>query len=450
MRDRLSPSRRRFLATTGAAAVTAATWSRAAGANERRIVLGIIGPGGQGTNLLRSFLQLDNVDVAWVCDIDEHRLSDAHHLVKGAKGPAPKQTKDLRQVLDDKAVDAVVVATPDHWHAPATVLACEAGKHVYVEKPASHNVREGRRMVEAARRHKRVVQVGTQSRSAPHVIEAVQMLREGAIGEVLVAKAWNSQRRADIGRRQPTQAPAHVDYDTWVGPAPMVPFQPNRFHGNWRWWYAFGTGDIGNDGVHDIDVARWGLGVETHPVMISAMGGKLLFDNDQEFPDTQYVAYQYEVASADGKKRTKQLVYEQRLWSPHVQEGFENGNAFYGTKGQLVLSKKRGWRLYEAGDEDASAKPKRSKESSESKLEITPHTRNFVECVRDGSESKRPSADIEVGHLSSSLSHLGNIATRVMKTIRFDPKNETVVGDEETNKLVTREYREHWARPKGA
>ncbi|HZN65109.1 MAG TPA: Gfo/Idh/MocA family oxidoreductase [Tepidisphaeraceae bacterium] len=452
-------SRRRFLKQTtavaagaaGAALWTKPAWVGAAGANEQRINLGFIGPGGQGMNLLQSFVQLPGVEVTWLCDIDDYRMADAYNHVKGVKGTsftAPKQTKDLRKLLDDKSIDAVVVATPDHWHAPATIMACEAGKHVYVEKPASHNIREGRLMIEAARRNKRVVQVGTQSRSVPYLLEAMQMLRDGAIGEVLISKAWNSQRRGDIGRRQPTEPPPNVGkdgYDTWVGPAPFVPFQGNRFHGVWRWWYAFGTGDIGNDGVHDIDIARWGLGVDTHPDAVSAMGGKLFFDNDQEFPDTQYVVYQYN--SGGGAKKQKQLIYEQRLWSPYVQEGYENGNAFYGTKGQLVVGKKHGWRLYEGDDRQ----PKKSNDSADSRLESTPHHRDFLQCVRSGDgEGKRPAADIEIGHLSSSLSHLGNIAARIGHTIKFDPKAEKVVGDEEANRLVSREYRQgHWSVPKG-
>src|SRR5688500_10956058 len=263
-------TRRQLLKHTGtvaagaAAVTTAAAWSRparapaAAGANERRVVFGIIGPGGQGTNLLHSFAALPGVEFAWVCDVDEYRMADAFNHLKEAhpNAPAPKQTKDLRKVLDDKSVDAVIIATPDHWHAPATILACDAGKHVYVEKPASHNVREGRLMVEAARRNKRIVQLGTQSRSVPHVIEAMQMIKQGAIGEVLVSKAWNSQLRGNIGRAKPSAPPAQLDFDLWLGPAPAVPYQGNKLHGIWRWWHDYGTGDIGNDGVHDIDVDR--------------------------------------------------------------------------------------------------------------------------------------------------------------------------------------------------
>ena len=436
------------LAMAGAAAATSATWTRAAraaGANDK-VVMGIIGPGGQGSNLLRSFAALPGVEIAWVCDVDERRAGSAQDDVKKAAGNEPRRTKDLRQVLDDKAVDAVVVATPDHWHAPATILACDAGKHVYVEKPASHNVREGRLMVEAARRNRKVVQVGTQSRSLPHVIEAMRMIREGVIGEVLASKAWNSQKRGDIGRRRPEPPPAHLDYDAWVGPAPMVPYQSNLLHGSWRWFHAFGCGDIGNDGVHDIDLARWGLGVDTHPTTVAAIGGKYFFKDDQQFPDTQYVVYEYQSGEGDSAKR-RQLVYEQRIWSPYVQEGHENGNAFYGTKGAIILSKKTGWKLYDAGDNEQSAKPKKTREAE---FDPTPHHRDFIECIRSDTESKRAAADIEIGHLSSSLAHLGNIATRVGRTIKFDPKAEKVVGDEQANRLVGREYRAgHWAVPKG-
>ena len=410
-----------------------------------KVVIGLIGPGGQGTSLLRAFGRQDDIELAYVCDVDGHRLSDAVNAAKDATGKEPKAVRDLREVLDDKAVDAVVIATPDHWHAPATILACEAGKHVYVEKPASHNVREGRLMIEAARRNRRVVQVGTQSRSAEHAIEAMKRLKDGIIGDVLVAKAWNSQRRADIGRRQPTEPPTWLNYDLWLGPAPAVPYQPNRLHGVWRWWYDFGTGDIGNDGIHDLDLARWGLGVETYPNAVAAMGGKYFFKDDQQFPDTYYVSYRYDLG--DGSH--KQLIYEQRTWSPYVQEGHENGNAFYGTKGMMVLGKHSGWQVFGPRNEPG--------EKMEGGIDLAAHCRDFLDHIKgtgagdaDGSTPPRPRADIETGHLSSCLSHLGNIATRVGRVIQFDPKTEQVTGDDEANRLTRREYREgHWAVPKG-
>jgi predicted dehydrogenase len=289
-------TRREFIQRTTVAASTAAlaypNILRAAGANDR-VIVGMIGPGGHGSNLLKSFAAQPDVAIAWVCDADAQRMSAAAKAVESATGKAPKAGRDMRRVFDDKAVDAVIIATPDHWHAPATLLACEAGKHVYVEKPCAHNIREGRLMVQAARRFQRIVQVGTQSRSAPHLQRAMQLLREGAIGDVLVAKAWNSQLRNNIGKAKPADPPANLDFDLWLGPAPVVPYQSNLLPSIWRWWYAFGTGDIGNDGVHDIDIARWGLGVDTHPTRVAALGGKYFFDDDQQFPDTQYISFEY-------------------------------------------------------------------------------------------------------------------------------------------------------------
>jgi predicted dehydrogenase len=435
----INTPRREFLkqAAAGAASAAAAAFPnrvRATGANEK-MVLGMIGPGGHGLNLLRSFVAQPDVAMAWVCDPDANRRAAAVQAVVSATGRTPKSDADLRRVLEDRSVDAVVIATPDHWHGPATILACEAGKHVYVEKPCSHNIREGRLMIEAARRFRRVVQVGTQSRSAEIVRHAMQLLRDGAIGEVLVAKAWNSQLRRNIGKLPPSQPPPELDFDLWLGPAPAAPYQANLLPSIWRWRHAFGTGDIGNDGVHDIDIARWGLGAESHPTRVAALGGKYFFDDDQEFPDTQYVVFEY--GGGDGRRR--QLVYEQRIWSPYVQEGHENGNAFYGTQGMLVLGKGAGWQLFGPRNQ--------LKDKAEGKLDGVAHHRNFLDCIKSGG---RPNADIETGHLSATLSHLGNIATRVGRVLHFDPQTEGIVGDDEANRLVRRVYREgHWAVPKG-
>ena len=256
-------TRRQFMrriTASSVAAVTAASArsrARAAGANER-VRTAIIGLGGQGTNLLSAFLDLDGVEVAYICDTDKSRLAAAHERADNR----PQAVTDLRRILDDDSLDAVVIATPDHWHAPVGILACNAGKHVYVEKPCSHNLRESRMLLDAARNNDRVVQHGTNMRTTSLIAGAVQMLREGRIGDVLMAKAWNVQRRGNIGHSQPSSVPDGVDYDMWVGPAEMVPFQENRFHYNWHWWHKFGTGDVGNDGAHEIDYARWGLGVE--------------------------------------------------------------------------------------------------------------------------------------------------------------------------------------------
>jgi predicted dehydrogenase len=431
-------NRRRFLgeASLGVAALSAASYARAAGALAR-VRLAMIGCGGMMRHHIAGFAQRKDAEVIAVCEVDSNRLAQAAKTVQKASGRAPAAEKDLRKVLAGPA-DAVVIATPDHWHAPATILAVEAGKHVYVEKPCSHNIREGRLMTEAARKAKKVVQTGTQCRSTRHVLEAVQALREGIIGDVLVAKAWNSQLRRNIGKTRPSRPPANLDFDLWLGPAPEVPYRANMLPGIWRWWYDFGAGDMGNDGVHDIDVARWGLGVTMHPSAVAAAGGKYFFDDDQQFPDTQYVVFDYKGDGKVGHK--KQLVYEQRIWSPYFQEGYENGNAFYGTKGMMILGKKGGWKVI-------GARNKPGKTASGGP-DLKAHHDNFLDCVRSG---KAPNADVEVGALSAALCHLGNIACRVGRQLKFDPAREHIEGDEEANALVRRKYREgHWAVPKGA
>lgn len=429
-------TRRTFLkqgsaGAAGAAVAWAGLSSSAAGANER-ITLGLIGCGGRGRRVACTAAGEKDATVAYVCDPDSRRAARAAKDCAGARA-----VDDLRKVLDAKDVDAVIIATPDHWHAPAAILACRAGKHVYVEKPCSHNIREGRLMLDAARKHKRVMQVGTQSRSNPPVREAIAALGEGVIGEVLVAKAWNSQRRANIGHAKPSKPPSAVDYDLWVGPAPFVEYQSNRFHYTWHWWFNFGTGDIGNDGVHELDVARWGLGVTGHPVRASGCGAKLFFDDDQQFPDTYSLAYEYPPPDTGG--RARMLIYEQRIWSPYRQEGYENGNAFYGTKGMMLLAKGDGVRIF--GPRNKPIGDKRFK------LPTAPHVRDFLDAIKAG---RKPHADIEVGHGAATLTHLGNIVARVGRSVRFDPKAENVVDDAEAARLVRRRYREgHWAVPKG-
>ena len=435
-------TRRRFLgqaavAATATAAAQAASQASAQQAAEP-MVIALIGCGGMGGGHLRLLAARKDVRIAYLCEPDGARLASAAKLVEAAGQKAPKAVKDLRQVLDDRSVQAVWIATPDHWHAPAAILAADAKKHVYVEKPCSHNLREGRLMVEAARRNKIVMQVGTQSRSTPHVIQAMKRLQEGAIGKILAAKAWNSQLRGNIGHVKPSEPPKTLDYDLWLGPAPHVPYQRNLLHAIWRWWYAFGVGDIGNDGVHDIDLARWGLGVTGHPSTVAALGGKFFFDDDQQWPDTQYVVYEYPGDGKLGQKR--QLVFEQRTWSPYVQEGLENGDAFYGTDGMMILGKQGGFQIY-------GRRNKLLERVDARNLDLAAHHDNFLNCVRKGGV---PNADIEINHLTTSLCHLANIATRVGRVIHFDPRAEKIVGDEAAAAMLRRDYREgHWAVPRG-
>ena len=432
--------RRSFLKQTG---VAAAAWAMHAGvaqaADPRQVVVGVIGPGGMGMNHVRNLVKRKDVRIAYVCDVDQNRLAAAAKEVETATGIAPQAVTDLRKVLDDKQVEAVFIATPDHWHAPAAILALDAGKHVYVEKPCCHNIREGSLMAKAVARTGKCLQVGTQSRSTPVIQEAMGRLQRGEIGEVLVAKAWNSQLRRSIGKTQPSPPPAYLDYDLWLGAAPAVPYRSNMLPGVWRWWYDFGCGDIGNDGVHDIDVACWGLGVTTHPSKATCIGGKYFFDDDQQFPDTQYAAFEYPTASKSG--RPKQLIFEQRIWSPYVQEGYENGAAFYGTDGVLILGHTVGWKLYGPKNKLIAEKT--------GQVDLPAHHTNFLDCVR-GTQS-RLNADITAGHLSATLVHLANIAARTGRVLNFDPVAEQITGDAEAAKLVGRNYRNgHWAVPKAS
>ena len=432
-------SRRTFLklASTGAIAATALKTTRAIGNSPNdKLTVGLIGCGGRGTHDAGLFKNVPNVEIAYVCDCDESRRQS---VAKTLGVDSSHVLDDMRRMLDDKSLDAVLVTTPDHWHSLASILACDAGKHVYVEKPISHNIREGRLLVDAAVRNKVQVQHGTQSRSTQMMIDAVKLLREGVIGNVLVAKTWNVQRRSSIGRGKDTDPPAGFNYDDWVGPATMIPYRTNRVHNRWTWWYHFGTGDMGNDGVHDVDYTRWGLGVDTHPSKVSALGGKFFFDDDQEFPDTQQVTFEY---PGDGKVGSRRLlIYEQRLWSSNYPHNVDSGAEFYGTDGQMLLSRRGKVQVL-----DAQSKPKDIKIQAQAQDDAA-HVRNFVSAVREGASLN---ADALTGHLSSSLAHLGNIATRLGRTLAFDPEKEQVIGDEEANRLVRREYRDHWGRPKGA
>ncbi len=426
--------RRQFLqsSTTGAAALMASQTVSAA-ANDK-VVLGVIGTGGQGKNHVNSYKDLPNVEVAYVCDVDESRLAEANKIV-----PQAKAVSDLRRILDDKAVDAVSIATPDHWHTPAALLALAAGKHVYVEKPCSHNVREGRWLVEAAEKSGKIVQHGTQSRSSPFIQTAMQLLRDGVIGKVLVARAWDVQYRAAIGKSEPSTPPAGFDYDTWLGPAPTMPFQSNRHHYNWHWWYPFGTGDAGNDGVHEIDIARWGLGVETHPSRVAAVGGKYVHDDDQQFPDTMTAVFEYPGDGHVGQQR--QLTFEMRLWSKYYPHNIDNGNEFLGTEGRMLLTKRGKLEVFKGRGEKVDVKLPDDKS-----VHIRQHQQNFVEAIRTG---KPGNANALTGHLSSSLPHLANVACRVGRSFRFDPVGEQIIGDDDANQLLHRTYRtSHWGTPK--
>jgi predicted dehydrogenase len=435
------PNRRRFMQRASAsAAAGAAAWAglrlapaRAAGANGR-VRIAVLGGGNQGSRHAESLGSLADAEIAYICDVDAQRLGEQQK-----RAPDAQAVTDLRRALDDASVDAVSIALPDHWHVSAALLALEAGKHVYVEKPCSHNFREGQLLVAAAKRTGLVVAHGTQSRSSPGMREAMAMLREGVIGEVLIAKCWNWQRRDDIGHMAPSDPPPGVDYDLWVGPAEWMPFQENRFHYTWHWWHNFGTGDVGNDGCHELDYALWGLGVETHPTTIAAIGGKYFFDDDQQWPDTAQVTLEWPGDGAPGDKRM--LIYEQRLWSTSYPNGVDSGAEFYGTKGRMFVSK-RG--KFEVRGERNVPIDRTLAESIEARVED--NHQNWIDAIRDGGA---PYANVEIAHRTAAAAHLGNIAIRVGRTLQFDPAAETIVGDEAAAALLGRKYRANgpWATP---
>jgi len=421
-------TRRTFLKEAAATAViaTSTTTLRAAGANDR-INTALIGCGGRGGSLL------GHADFQYVCDPDAKRLAAA---AKEVGANSQQAVSDMRRIFDNPDVDAVFIATPDHWHAPAAIMACQAAKHVYVEKPCSHNFRESRMLLDAARKHQVVVQHGTQQRSTPFTSDAMQMLREGIIGDVLIAKAWNIQRRVNIGHHQPSQPPAGLDHDLWVGPAEFMPFQENRFHYSWHWWHNFGTGGIGNDGAHEMDYARWGLGVDTLPSKVSAMGGKYYFDDDQQFPDTATCLFEY--PGDDKVAHKRQLIFELRLWSKSYPFNVDSGAEFFGTEGKMFLSKRGKLLVTDNSNKRVATPEPGSRESG--------HADDFFDAIRN---SRRPNADILEAHRSVAPIHLGNVSVRLGRTLEFDPVKEQVVGDDEANQMLGRTYRQegHWAIP---
>ncbi|MEZ5398403.1 MAG: Gfo/Idh/MocA family oxidoreductase [Bryobacteraceae bacterium] len=403
---------------------------RRAVAASDRVNVGIVGAGGRGRALLQSYGAINGAAVKTLCDADKASLEKAQAVALKMGIAKPGETHDMRRVFDDKEIDAVVIATPDHWHAPAAILAVNAGKDVYVEKPASHNIREGRLMIDAARANGRLMAVGTQSRSRASTVRAVETVKSGRIGRVLMAKAWNIQLRDDIGHKEDGPVPPGVDYETWLGPAPWIPFNENRFHYKWHWHWHFGTGDAGNDGAHQIDIARWALGV-SYPKRASGSGRKVFFQDDQQTPDTMLANFDYE----DGKS----MIWEQRIWNPYGMNEIDNGVAVYGTGGMIHIGRyNRRWG-FKVFDKDGKMVEHDNAGDGDSV-----HQRNFIDCVRS---RKLPPADIMEGHLSAIHCHLANIVARTGRNVTFEQETESIPTDPGANAYVSRVYRTHWGTP---
>jgi len=441
-----SMNRRRFLKTSLGAAVAAGTAGSIAGrsvlgANEK-VVVGVMGIKGRGGELAGWFAARDDVDVAYLADIDTRLFRGRAKKIEDISGKEPKLVQDFHRMLDDKDVDAIVIATPDHWHALGTILACQAGKDVYVEKPTCHSIWEGRKMIEAARKYKRIVQVGTQNRSAEYCRKALEYIRSNDFGSVHFVRVLNSKPRNTIGNKPDTEVPQGVDYDMWLGPAKKRPFNMNHFHYSWHWFWEYSGGDIVNDGVHQIDIARWLIG-RKYPKSVSSAGGMHFFEDDQETPDTHLVNWEFDRLT---------MVFEQTLWTPYMKKTpFEMRNTdnlpnwpfsgtrleVYGSKQQMYLGRHGGgWQAFDGDGKSIAIQPGRFTNEE--------HIQNFIDCVRT---RKRPNADIEEGHLSTLLCHYGNIAYRVGRKLHVDATTEGFVDDPEADSLVKRTYREPYVVP---
>jgi predicted dehydrogenase len=451
-------TRRDFLKTTGKTTVGLAVLrgitflahpERVFGANNR-VRVAVCGLHGRGKDHLSAFSHLSNVEVAALCDVDENVLRKRLAEVGGR----PQSHVDVRKLLEDKSIDAISIATPNHWHSLMAIWACQAGKDVYVEKPCSHNFWEGRQLVLAAQKYNRIVQHGTQIRSSPALQEAVQGLHDGGmIGEVYLARGLCFKRRDTIGHAPAEPVPGGVHYDLWTGPAPLKPFTRNRFHYNWHWIWDTGNGDLGNQGVHQVDVARWGLDLK-FPNRISAVGGHFMFDDDQQTPNTLNCAFEFDLPN--GKRKV--MEFEVRHWiTNHEADVGEDGlvaglkrflgprntigNIFYGSKGYLAT-----------GDEDASSYKTwlgRDQKSGPHGHGGGDHFANFIDCVRSRKKEDL-NAPIEEGHISCALVHLANASYRLGRALRFDPETEQVLGDDEANDLLRdrdRGYRPPFAVP---
>ena len=431
--------RRRFVKTASSAAlglIAARAPLFAKGSPSEKVVVCVMGLNGRGTVLAKTFAKTPNAEVAAVCDVDTAVLAKAAATVSEAQGKQVKTITDFRNALDDKSIDALVIAAPDHWHAPAAILAMSAGKHVYVEKPCGHNAREGELLVDAQRKHGRVVQMGTQQRSAPRSIEVVNAIRDGLIGKPYLARAWYANTRATIGRGKSAPVPANLNYDLWQGPAPHTPYHDNVVHYNWHWFRRWGTGEIANNGTHEIDVCRWALGVD-RCTRVTSTGGRYHFDDDWEFPDTQEAAFEFPGG--------KTIIWEGRSCNGLNTYGRSRGTAILGTTGSVVMDRD-GYVVYDLKNtvvkQNLAAQAADGLNISADDDMTNLHIANFVDTVRTGAPLHQP---VEEGAKSVLLCHLGNIAQWTGRALRVDPATGHIQGDDAAMAFWQREYAPGWA-----
>ncbi|HEX8038125.1 MAG TPA: Gfo/Idh/MocA family oxidoreductase [Chryseosolibacter sp.] len=443
----MNKNRRDFIknAAVGAAAVSfggilpgfsATSYGRIQGANDR-INVAAMGVNSRGFAVSTNFARLPGCEVMYVCDVDSRAADTCIAEVEKIQKKRPKAAPDFRHALEDKDLDVLIVTCPDHWHAPAAILACKAGKHVYLEKPCSHNPNEGEMVVAAAKKYKRVVQMGNQRRSWPNVHAAIQELHGGIIGRPYFAKTWYTNNRESIGIGKETAVPSWLNYDLWQGPAPRKPFKDNVIHYNWHWFWNWGTGEALNNGTHMVDLARWGLQVD-FPARVTSGGGRYRYNDDWETPDTQVITIEFNNKSS--------ITWEGRSCNGQPIEGSSVGVIFYGEKGSLYIDAGNSYRVYDLKgkvirnvENDIKVDPRNAMNPSQ-QLDAF-HILNFFDGIRKGAAL---ASDVEGGHKSTLLVQLGNIAQRSGHTLNVDPANGHILNDHEASRFWSREYEPGW------
>ncbi|MBM1104768.1 Gfo/Idh/MocA family oxidoreductase [Aurantibacter crassamenti] len=442
----MKSTRRSFIkktAVASSAVITAPTIISASvfGANDR-INAAVLGVNGRGKSHIKSLMVQDNVQITHLCDPDMNLLRDRQKSFKETYKKDVSLEQDLRKIMDNKDIDVVSIASPNHWHALSVIWACQAGKDVYVEKPGSHNIWEGRKMVEAAHKYNRIVQHGVQLRSSPAINEAIELMRDGYIGRVYMARGLVFRWRDDIGDQGFSPVPKGIDYDLWTGPAQKRPFTKNLVHYNWHWHWDYGNGDVGNQGIHETDLCMWGLDVGL-PTKITSMGGKFLWDDCKEVPEVLTSVYNY-------PEERKIIQFEVRPWCTNTEGGASVGNIFYGDKGILVVDGYDKYTTY-LGKDRTPGKSGEDGGPSGSEMDrgaggTDGHFANFIEAVRKR-DSTILNGPVETAHLSSGLAHLGNIAYRLDRVLTFNPKSESFIGDAEADTMLRRNYRKGFEVP---
>jgi predicted dehydrogenase len=412
------------------------SYGKIIGANER-IKVSVMGVNSRGNALAQNFANQPNAEVIHVCDVDQLAAEKCINAVAKIQNSTPKATPDFRKSLEDKDVDVLVIAAPDHWHAPAAILACKAGKDVYLEKPSSHNPNEGEILIQVAAKYKRLIQMGNQRRSWPNVAAAIKEVHDGNIGRPYYAKTWYTNNRGSIGIGKKTAVPAHLDYDLWQGPAPREDYRDNIIHYNWHWFWNWGTGEALNNGTHMVDLARWGLGVE-FPTKVTSAGGRYRYEDDWETPDTQMINLEFENKSM--------ISWEGRSCNGINNEGSSVGVIFYGEDGSVNIGGGNAYSIYDLKNklvkEVKYDRPVDARNLSDPTQELDAiHIQNMFDGIKKGTPL---AAEIIGGQTSTLLVQLGNIAQRCGETLNVDPKNGHIIGSKEAMKYWKRDYQPGW------